>query len=66
MTLCEITTDVLVIGAGPAGLGAAIEVASCGLGVLVIDENDRAGGQLYKQIHRFFGSHEHFAGLRGF
>ncbi len=66
MTQCEITTDVLVIGAGPAGLGAAIEVASCGLGVLAIDENDRAGGQLYKQIHRFFGSHEHFAGLRGF
>lgn len=59
-------SDILVVGGGPAGLGAAIEAARCGAAVTVVDENDRAGGQLYKQIHKFFGSGQHYAGLRGF
>jgi NADPH-dependent 2,4-dienoyl-CoA reductase/sulfur reductase-like enzyme/Pyruvate/2-oxoacid:ferredoxin oxidoreductase delta subunit len=59
-------TELLVIGAGPAGLGAATEAAARGVRVLVVDENDRPGGQLYKQIHKFFGSAEHQAGTRGF
>lgn len=59
-------TDILVVGAGPAGLGAAIEGARCGASVLMVDENRRAGGQLYKQIHKFFGSEAHYAGTRGF
>ena len=54
-------TDVLVIGAGPAGLGAAIEAARCGAQVLLVDENMKEGGQLYKQIHKFFGSGAHYA-----
>lgn len=58
--------EVLVIGAGPAGLCAAIEAASAGCEVTVADENDRPGGQLFKQIHRFFGSSHHGAGKRGF
>lgn len=58
--------DVLVIGAGPAGLCAAEEAARAGLAVTIVDENDRAGGQLSKQIHRFFGSSHHGAGKRGF
>jgi NADPH-dependent 2,4-dienoyl-CoA reductase/sulfur reductase-like enzyme len=33
--------------------------------VTLIDENRTAGGQLFKQIHRFFGSEEHLAGIRG-
>lgn len=61
-----LTTDILVIGSGPAGLGAAIEAARLGAKVLLVDENDRAGGQLYKQIHKFFGSGAHYAGTRGF
>jgi NADPH-dependent 2,4-dienoyl-CoA reductase/sulfur reductase-like enzyme len=32
----------------------------------VVDENSKPGGQLFKQIHKFFGSHEHRAGVRGF
>lgn len=58
--------DLLVIGAGPAGLSAAITAAQHGAKVLVVDENDRPGGQLFKQIHKFFGDSAHYAGLRGF
>lgn len=58
--------DLIVIGAGPAGLSAAIEAASRGLTAVVFDENARPGGQLFKQIHKFFGSKEHKAKIRGF
>ncbi len=58
--------DILIIGAGPAGLGAAIESAGSGATVLVMDENILPGGQLFKQIHKFFGSEAHFSGVRGF
>ena len=57
--------EILVIGAGPAGLSAAIEAAKYGADVLVVDENDKPGGQLFKQIHKFFGSRRHKAGVRG-
>jgi len=56
----------VVVGAGPAGLCAALEAAEAGIRALVMDENERGGGQLYKQIHRFFGSRHHGAGKRGF
>lgn len=59
-------TELAVIGAGPAGLCAAIEAAKNGVDVTLIDENKKPGGQLFKQIHRFFGSEEHLAGRRGF
>ena len=62
----EITTDIAVIGAGSAGLSAAYQAASAGADVLVIDENHLPGGQLFKQIHKFFGSRAHQAGTRGF
>jgi len=58
-------TDIAVIGAGPAGLSAAIEGAKAGARILLIDENAKPGGQLFKQIHKFFGSREHRAGTRG-
>lgn len=61
-----IEKDVAVIGGGPAGLAGSIEAARAGADVLLIDENDRPGGQLFKQIHKFFGSHAHDAGIRGF
>lgn len=56
----------VVVGAGPAGLCAALEVSRAGERAVVIDENPRGGGQLFKQIHRFFGSRHHGAGRRGF
>lgn len=59
------TVQVLVIGAGPAGLAAAITCRKAGAEVLVVDSNLTAGGQLFKQIHKFFGSNAHRAGVRG-
>ncbi|MGN0482229.1 MAG: FAD-dependent oxidoreductase [Lachnospiraceae bacterium] len=58
--------DLIIVGAGPSGLSAAIEAAKRGLKVLVFDENEKPGGQLFKQIHKFFGSKEHKARVRGF
>jgi len=60
-----LNTEVAVIGAGPAGLSAAIEAARAGAEVVLIDENAKPGGQLFKQIHKFFGSKVHGAGVRG-
>jgi NADPH-dependent 2,4-dienoyl-CoA reductase/sulfur reductase-like enzyme len=37
-----------------------------GAPVILMDENSKPGGQLFKQIHKFFGSQEHKAGVRGF
>ena len=58
--------DLIVVGAGPSGLSAAIEAAKRGLKVVVFDENEKPGGQLFKQIHKFFGSKEHKSKVRGF
>lgn len=58
--------DLVVVGAGPSGLSAAIEAAKKGLKVIIFDENAKPGGQLFKQIHKFFGSKEHKAKIRGF
>lgn len=57
--------EIVIVGSGPAGLSAAIEAARAGAGVLLVDENARPGGQLFKQIHKFFGSRDHRAGVRG-
>ena len=61
-----IRCEMVCVGAGPAGLAAAVEAARNGVQVVVYDENDRPGGQLFKQIHKFFGSREHRAMERGF
>ncbi len=66
MRLPEESCTLVAVGAGPAGLCAAREAAACGVRTTVLDENDKGGGQLIKQIHRFFGSREHGAGKRGF
>ncbi|TCT16102.1 sarcosine oxidase subunit alpha [Natranaerovirga pectinivora] len=58
--------EIVIVGGGPAGLSAGIEAAKYGAEVLIIDENHLVGGQLFKQIHKFFGSREHKAGMRGF
>lgn len=40
--------DVLVVGAGPAGLAAAWRTATSGLRVSVVDDNPAAGGQIWR------------------
>jgi NADPH-dependent 2,4-dienoyl-CoA reductase/sulfur reductase-like enzyme len=48
--------DVVVLGAGPAGLNAAIAAARAGVRVVVIDERPQPGGQYYKQPVEMAGS----------
>lgn len=43
--------DVVIIGAGPAGLSAAITCRKKNLNVVVLDEFPRAGGRLLGQLH---------------
>ncbi len=61
-----IATDVLIIGAGPAGLSATKILGENNLNVILIDDKDRLGGKLVLQTHKFFGSQEDvYAGKRG-
>lgn len=46
------TYDLVVIGAGPAGLAAATEASRRGVKVIVIDENPAPGGQIYRSVTR--------------
>ncbi|MDO5641727.1 MAG: NAD(P)/FAD-dependent oxidoreductase [Paracoccus sp. (in: a-proteobacteria)] len=46
------TWDLVIVGAGPAGMGAAIEARIAGLSVLVLDEQSAPGGQIYRQVER--------------
>jgi len=42
-------SDIVVVGAGPAGVRAAEALVQAGLRPIVIDESPRAGGQVYRQ-----------------
>uniref|UniRef100_UPI0034E2D025 FAD-dependent oxidoreductase n=1 Tax=Roseomonas rosulenta TaxID=2748667 RepID=UPI0034E2D025 len=42
------THDLAVIGAGPAGMAAAVAARAQGLSVLVVDENPAPGGQVFR------------------
>jgi len=62
----SIETDVLVIGGGPAGINAAIELGTLGVKTLVVDDKNEFGGKLTLQTHTFFGSRDDcYAGTRG-
>lgn len=45
--------DLIIVGAGPSGLSAAIEAAKRGLEVVVFDENEKPGGQLLSRYINF-------------
>jgi NADPH-dependent 2,4-dienoyl-CoA reductase/sulfur reductase-like enzyme/Fe-S-cluster-containing hydrogenase component 2/bacterioferritin-associated ferredoxin len=61
-----LTIPVLIIGGGPAGLSAAIELGKHNIPVILVDDKHRLGGKLVLQTHRFFGSTEAvYAGTRG-
>jgi len=64
--IAEVRVPVLIIGGGPAGLSAAIELGQRGIEVLLVDDKHRLGGKLVLQTHRFFGSiNAVYAGTRG-
>jgi NADPH-dependent 2,4-dienoyl-CoA reductase/sulfur reductase-like enzyme len=47
--------DVAIVGAGPAGMAAAVLAAELGLDTLLIDEQEEPGGQIYRAIDRAAG-----------
>ena len=58
--------EVLVIGAGPAGLSATKVIGEQNIDVILVDDKNRLGGKLVLQTHKFFGSQEDvYAGKRG-
>ena len=46
--------DLLVLGAGPAGVGAALAAASCGLRTVVVDSAPTSGGQVHRAMPASF------------
>ena len=52
--------DVIIIGAGPAGLSAGLWCDELGLDTIVLEQNKHTGGQL----HSIYGPVENYPGLR--
>jgi NADPH-dependent 2,4-dienoyl-CoA reductase/sulfur reductase-like enzyme len=46
--IAQVQCDIAVVGGGPAGIAAAVTVAESGGKVVVIDDNARAGGQIWR------------------
>ena len=40
--------DILIIGAGPAGMAAALAAAPSGASIRIVDDNPQAGGQIWR------------------
>ncbi|MFP4469224.1 MAG: FAD-dependent oxidoreductase [Bacteroidales bacterium] len=61
-------TQVAIVGAGPAGLACREELNKQGVHNIVIDNNDKIGGQFLMQTHQFFffEKEKKFGGMRGF
>lgn len=61
-------TEVAIIGAGPAGLACREQLNKLNIPNIVIDNNDRIGGQFTMQTHQFFffEKEKKYGGMRGF
>ncbi len=46
--------ELVILGAGPGGIAAAVEAARAGIGVTILDENPKPGGQIFRQFHDGF------------
>ena len=42
--------DLVIVGAGPAGMSAAVAAAGAGASVVVLDEQTEPGGQIYRGV----------------
>ncbi|NLJ65605.1 MAG: FAD-dependent oxidoreductase [Christensenellaceae bacterium] len=64
--MTEIPVDIIIIGAGPAGLAAAIAAKKAGIDSLIVFERDEIpGGILNQCIHTGFGLHRFKVELTG-
>lgn len=61
----HLSFDVVILGAGGAGLGAALAARAEGVTVAVVERLDRPGGILNQCIHDGFGLHRYKAALTG-
>ena len=61
-------TSVVIIGAGPAGLAAREKLLEHKIENIVVDNNDKIGGQFPMQTHQFFffEKEKKYGGMRGF
>ncbi len=61
-------TDVVIVGAGPAGLASREILNQHGVSNIVIDNNAKIGGQFNMQTHQFFffEKEKKYGGMRGF
>jgi thioredoxin reductase/bacterioferritin-associated ferredoxin len=50
MTSLPDAVDVAIVGAGPAGMAAAIVLARSGVSVALLDEGANPGGQIYRSV----------------
>jgi len=54
--------DLIIIGAGPGGLAAAVTAERLGLKTLVVDEQPEPGGQIYRSMERSRSENAHVLG----
>lgn len=54
--------DLIVIGAGPAGIRAAVVAAGQGLSVTILDEQQSPGGQIYRGVSTVSAQHGELLG----
>jgi thioredoxin reductase/bacterioferritin-associated ferredoxin len=47
-------SDFVIVGGGPGGVAAAIKAAQAGVDVTLLDENERPGGQCFRQFEKGF------------
>ena len=57
--------DAIIIGAGPAGMAAALQLRALDLQVAVLDEQERPGGQIYRGVAQRVASPDGVAAAQG-
>lgn len=46
------SSDLVIIGGGPTGMAAAVAAAKSGLQIVLLDEGEAPGGQIYRDVER--------------